>query len=289
MKKILITGANSYVGSSFKEWLSKYPDEYRVDTISLREDKWKDISFAEYDTVLHTVGIAHVNAKPEMETLYYKINRDLTIQAAKKSKDDQVKQFIFLSSIIVYGDSSKLNKPRVIDENTVPIPANFYGNSKLQAEEGIKPLESEGFKVAIIRPPMIYGKGSKGNYPKLAKAAQKLPIFPDIENQRSMLHIDNLCEFLKLIIDNDDTGLFFPQNKEYVKTSEMVKLIAESYGKRIKMTKVFNPLLAFFSRKFGLINKVFGNQTYDQNMSLYRKDYSVWDLKESIRMTEGES
>ena len=101
------------------------------------------------------------------------------------------------------------------------------------------------FKIVILRPPMIYGKGSKGNYPKLAKkGAKKLPpVFPDIDNERSMLHIDILCEFIKLMIDNEESGLFFPQNKEYVRTSEMVKLVAEAHGKKIILTKVFNPIL----------------------------------------------
>src|SRR5690625_4417055 len=133
MKKILITGKNSYVGTSFREWVSKYPSEYKVDTISLRNDDWREKSFSGYDTILHTVGIAHVdsNPDPKMEELYYKVNRDLTIEAAQKAKADGVRQFIFMSSIIVYGISGKINEPRIIDENTIPNPANFYGNSKL--------------------------------------------------------------------------------------------------------------------------------------------------------------
>lgn len=286
MKKILITGVNSYVGSSFKEWLSKYPEGYRVDTISLRDNEWNNVSFKEYDTVLHTVGIAHVDAKPEMEALYYKINRDLTIQTAEKSRNEGVKQFIFLSSIIVYGDSSKVNQSRIIDKATVPTPANFYGNSKLQAEEGIRLLENDEFKVAIIRPPMIYGKESKGNYSKLVKAAQKLPVFPDVDNKRSMIHIDNICEFLKLIIDNDDKGVFFPQNKEYVKTSEMVRLIAQANGKEIKLIKFFNPVIKILASRMATINKVFGSLIYDQELSEYKKEYRVKSLEESIRDSE---
>src|SRR5699024_9778086 len=131
--------------------------------------------------------------------------------------------------------------------DTVPTPSNFYGDSKLQAEEGIRPLESEDFKVVIVRPPMIYGKGSKGNYPRLSKLAQKTPIFPDFDNQRSMLHIDNLCEFIKLAIDNKERGLFFPQNEEYVQTSKMVKNIAEVYGKKVWITTLFNPIVKLFS------------------------------------------
>jgi nucleoside-diphosphate-sugar epimerase len=233
---------------------------------------------------LHVAGIAHVSSDPKMEEMYYKVNRDLTIDTAEKAKAEGVKQFIFLSSIIIYGDSS--SEERTIDKNTIPTPSNFYGNSKLQAEEGIKPLENNNFKVAIIRPPMIYGKGSKGNYSKLAKAAQRLPFFPDIENQRSMLHIDNLCEFLKLMIDNEESGMFFPQNSEYVKTSEMVKLIADVYGKKITLTKVFNPILKILGLKLGIINKVFGNLVYEKNMSTYKTNYQIRDIRRSIIVTE---
>lgn len=284
MKKILITGAHSFVGTSFKEWMARFPNDYLIDTISLRDNDWKNKSFEGYDVVLHTVGIAHVDAKPDMEELYYKVNRDLAIEAAVKSKKDKVKQFIFLSSIIVYGDH-KENKG-VIDLNTIPKPKNFYGNSKLQAEESIKLLENVNFKIAVIRPPMIYGKNSKGNYPKLAKAAKILPVFPNFDNQRSMLHIDNLSEFLKLIIENEESGLFFPQNKEYVKTSEMVKVIAEVHGKKIKLIKIFNPILKLMIGKVNIVNKVFGNLIYDNSISSYEKNYHIKNLRESIKATE---
>jgi nucleoside-diphosphate-sugar epimerase len=287
MKKVLLTGVRSYVGTSLEKWLGNYPGKYLVDTISLRNDSWKEKDFSKYDVVIHVAGIAHVSSDPEKEELYYKVNRDLTIEAALKAKQERVKQFIFLSSIIVYGDSS--SDERVIDKDTVPIPSNFYGNSKLQAEEGIKPLNSDEFKVVIVRPPMIYGENSKGNYPKLAKLAKKLPIFPQIDNQRSMLHIDNLCEFLRLMIDNEEHGLFFPQNKEYVKTSELVKLIAEAYGKRIILTSLFNPVIKVLGMKVGLINKVFGNLTYEKSMSSYKHNYQIRDLRQSVELTELES
>ncbi|MGG7619578.1 NAD-dependent epimerase/dehydratase family protein [Bacillus coreaensis] len=284
MKRVLVTGKNSYVGLSFERWVAKYSENYLIEKISLREDNWKELDFSGYDVVLHVAGIAHVSSDPKMEDLYYKVNRDLTIEVAKKAKTEGVRQFIFLSSIIVYGDSS--SEKRVISQNTIPTPSNFYGNSKLEAEEGIKQLNSDHFKVVIIRPPMIYGKDSKGNYPKLAKAAQKLPIFPDIDNQRSMLHIDNLSEFIRLIIDNKDSGLFFPQNKEYVRTSEMVRLIAEVHGRTIKLTKVFNPLLNILGPRVGIINKVFGNLVYEESMSVYKDDYQIRNLQKTIEMTE---
>lgn len=286
MKKILITGSNSYIGTSFEKWVAQWPDKYSVDTIDMIDGTWKEKDFSLYDVVFHVAGLAHVSTDPKMESLYYKVNRDLTIETAKKAKNEGVKQFIFMSSIIVYGDSSHINKKRVIDRNTLANPTNFYGNSKLLAEEGIKSLEDDEFKIVILRPPMIYGKGSKGNYPKLAKMAQKLPVFPNLDNERSMLHIDNLCEFIRLMIDNEEHGLFFPQNTEYVKTAEMVRLIAEAHGKEIRLTKVFNPLLKLVGNFAAVINKAFGNLVYEQSLSDYKETYCIRSLKESIRLTE---
>lgn len=281
MKKILITGANSYIGTSLEKWLQKNPEEYIVDTVDMMGDGWKEKDFSGFDVVFHVAGIAHVSSDLKLEKLYYKVNSELTIETAKKAKAEGVKQFIFMSSIIVYG-----NNLTSIDKKTVPSPSDFYGNSKLQAEKGIKSLENENFSILILRPPMIYGKGSKGNYPKLAKAAVKLPVFPDIENKRSMLHIDNLCEFVKLMIDNQERGLFFPQNAEYVKTSEMVRLIAEVHGKKLRMIKIFNPLLSVMVRKVGLFNKVFGSLVYEKAMSVYKVEYWINELETSVKLTE---
>lgn len=288
MKKILVTGANSYIGTSFDKWLAQWPDKYLVDTVDMIDGLWKEKDFSEYDVVFHVAGIAHVSADPKMEDLYYKVNRDLTIETAVKAKNEGVNQFIFMSSIIVYGDSSHINKKRVIDVNTIPQPSNFYGNSKLQAEKGIEALGSDEFKIVVLRPPMIYGKGSKGNYPKLAKAAQKLQFFPDVDNERSMIHIDNLCEFIRLMIDNKESGVFFPQNKNYVKTSEMVKLISEAHGKKIRLVRLFNGVIKLMGRKIGIINKVFGNLVYKQSVSNYKDNYRIRDLRESIMITEME-
>jgi UDP-glucose 4-epimerase len=284
LKNILITGKNSYIGTSLENWLMREPDKYKVDTIDMKDGSWKDADFSIYDVVFHVAGIAHVSSDPKMEDFYYKVNRDLTIETAEKAKAEGVKQFIFMSSIIVYGDSS--SSKRVIDRNTVPTPSNFYGNSKLQAEEGIKHLESDDFKIVVLRPPMIYGKGSKGNYPRLANMAKKIPVFPYIDNERSMLHIDNLCEFIKVMIDHEETGLFFPQNKEYVKTSEMVKLIAEVHGKKILMISWMSWLIRLMFG-IGIVNKVFGNLVYEKSMSDYDKaNYRIRTFKESIELTE---
>ncbi len=283
MKNVLITGKNSYIGTSLENWLMREPDIYGVVTVDMKDESWKEKDFSEYDVVFHVAGIAHVSSDPKREDLYYKVNRDLTIETAEKAKAEGVKQFIFMSSIIVYGDSC--SEKKIIDRETVPKPSNFYGDSKLQAEEGIKFLESDNFKIAILRPPMIYGKGSKGNYPRLANLAKKTSVFPDIDNERSMLHIDNLCEFIKVMIDHEETGLFFPQNKEYVKTSELVRLIGEAHGKKIWMIKVLNPIFRLMFG-IGIVNKVFGNLVYEKSMSEYKEDYRFRDFRESIELTE---
>lgn len=284
MKKILITGKNSYIGTSVEKWLLREPDKYSVDTIDTKDPTWKENDFSEYDVVFHVAGIAHVSSDPKMEDLYYKVNRDLTVEVAKKAKSEGVKQFIFMSSIIVYGDST--SSKRVIDRDTIPTPSNFYGDSKLQAEKGIIPLESDDFKIVIVRPPMIYGKGSKGNYPKLAKLAKRTPIFPDLYNERSMLHIDNLSEFIKVMIDQEESGLYFPQNKEYVTTSKLVQTISKVNGNNLIMTKLFNPIIKRVYR-FTVINKVFGNLVYDRSLSEYSKaNYQIRNFKETIELTE---
>ena len=283
-KRILITGSGSYVGTNLIKWLSQWPNKFEIEAISVRGEEWKKKDFSKYDSVLHVAGIAHVSTDPKMEEQYYKVNRDLTIEVAEYAKSNGVRQFIFMSSIIVYGESG--SDKRIIDRNTFPMPSNFYGNSKLQAEEGINLLEGDDFKVVVVRPPMIYGKNSKGNYPKLAKVARVVPVFPDFDNQRSMLHIDNLSEFLRLMVENEECGLFFPQNKEYVKTSEMVRYIAEVHGKKMVLTKIFNAPLKLLALKIGLINKVFGHLVYEQSMSNYKAKYMIRDFKESIKVTE---
>lgn len=286
MKRILITGANSYIGTSFEKWVAQWLEDYQVETVGTRNGEWKELDFSPYDVVFHVAGIAHQDAKADQEELYYKVNRDLTIEIAEKAKAEGVKQFIFMSSMIVYGASSKIGETKIITRDTVPEPINFYGNSKLQAEQGILPLQADGFNVVVIRPPMIYGKDSKGNYPLLAKFAKITPVFPNIENKRSMLHIDNLCEFIKIMIDQNEAGTYFPQNREYVKTSELVRTIAQIQGKGIKLTKLLNPLIQK-ATKFGVINKVFGSLVYDKSMSDdYCDTYQIRSFIESIEVTE---
>ncbi|OQB14359.1 MAG: NAD dependent epimerase/dehydratase family protein [Firmicutes bacterium ADurb.Bin193] len=284
MKRILITGENSYIGTSFEKWVMRFPDEYSVDTVSTLTDDWRECDFSKYDVVFNVAGIAHVDAKASIEGLYYKVNRDLCIEIAQKSKSEGVGQFVFMSSMIVFSNLTPL-----ITNETEPNPRNFYGNSKLQADNEIQKLNSDTFKVVSIRPPMVYGPNCKGNFQRLYDFATSFPIFPDYTNQRSMIYIDNLCEFIKLIIDNNEHGIFYPQNREYVNVSEAVRLIAAINQKKPIMTKMFNKIIRLLLHRVNILNKVFGSYVYDKSMSNYHNfDYCVVDFKESIeRIKEG--
>lgn len=291
LKHVLITGAGSYVGMAVEKWLGSDPERYSVDTLDMLDDEWRTKDFSSYDVVYHVAGIAHADVgkvTEEQKNFYYRVNTDLAVEVAEKAKSEGVKQFIFMSSMIVYSGC----KEKVITSETEPKPLNFYGDSKWQADQKIRQLKDEKFKVVILRPPMIYGKGSKGNYPQLAKLAGTLPIFPEVKNKRSMLHIDNLCEFVKLMIDNEESGVFFPQNGEYTNTSDMVQMIAAVKNHRIIMLpgmSMFIKLMEKIPGKIGsLTEKAFGDSAYDMRMSEYKENYRVRPLLDSIWLTEEE-
>ena len=257
-KKILITGINSYVGNSFAAYCK---DDFDIDKISLREDSWQKIDFSQYDTILHVAGIVH-NSEIADKQRYKQINTDLALDVAQKAKNEDVRQFIFLSTMAVYGEIGSLNECVVIAKDTKPSPDDFYGDSKLQAEIKLKALESDAFNVAIIRPPMVYGEGSKGNYPKLVKIAKYAFIFPDIDNKRSVISIVNLTKKISDIIEGNQNGLFLPQDDEYFCTSQFIKSYRDSLGKKTYLTKVFNPLIRLMAKNVGFVNKVFGGLVY---------------------------
>lgn len=277
MMKILITGANSFVGTSVEQRLLKTPDRYSVDTVDTIEGKWKEVDFSKYDVIFHVAGIAHVDPKPEMAPLYYKVNRDLTLEIAQHAKSQGVKQFIFMSSMIVFHASKSL-KGTVIDKNTMPEPNDFYGDSKLQAEIGLKKIVSDEFKIAILRPCMIYGANGKGNFQRLAKLAKRMPIFPAWHNKRSMLYIDNLCEFVKQTIDRQLSGIFHLQNREYADTVKICK----HYNNKMLCTRILNPLVWLGSFVLKPLCKMFANQYYESELTSFDFNYQIVSFEDSL-------
>lgn len=275
MKKILILGANSYIGTSFRNYLTtKYPGQYTVDTVSLRGTAWKQEDWSGYDSILNVTGKAHADItslSEEQKREYYTVNCDLACDAAQKAISDGAAQYIYLSSIIVYGDSSNSRRPVRITADTQPAPSNFYGDSKLRAEQKLQALSAgaEGrTKLAILRLPMIYGPGCKGNYKTLVKLAEKLPLFPTYHNERSVLQIEHLAEYLRTLADNGGEGLFWPQDEKYRSTPDMVFELAEKAGRHILRAAWLNPFvrLAFYlpGKPGKLARKAFGTLTIDR-------------------------
>ena len=282
MIKVLITGAGSYVGESVRKYILSTSKDFQIDAVDTMGDNWKKADYSQYDVVYHVAGIAHVNADPKMEALYYKVNRNLTIEVAKHAKAAGVKQFIFMSSQIVFHESQSL-KTEVLTAETKENPNGFYGDSKLQAELGIKPLEDENFKVCILRPCMIYGPNAKGNFPRLAKLATKVPVFPCWHNKRSMLYIDNLGEFVKQAIIRELSGTFYPQNRELADTVEIIRFFAKANGHKVWITRLLNPFVWLGSFVLQPINKMFATYYYDSEMSKMDFDYQFVSFEESLK------
>ena len=295
MKKVLITGANSYIGTSFEKYVKQhYADQLSIDTVDMVDGSWRTKDFSPYDIVYHVAGIAHADVGKVDEATkakYYAINTDLAIECCKKAKADGVGQFVFMSSAIVYG------KQRHISKDTKPQPSNFYGDSKWKADKGVRCLASTAengereFVVTVLRSPMIYGKGSKGNYPTLSRLAQKLPVFPEYQNKRSMLYIENLCEFLSIVMIRGLGGIFWPQNREYSSTSDIVRTIAAVHNHKIIVSKLLSPVAAIAKcipgKIGGMAKKAFGDSWYEADMSRYEGiDYQIVSLSESIEKTE---
>ncbi|MGB6128401.1 MAG: NAD-dependent epimerase/dehydratase family protein, partial [Psychrilyobacter sp.] len=169
-KKIIVTGASGFVGRNF---IGKYSNRYDIVPISLRTTKVEEIDFKGVDCILHLAALVH-QMKGAPEEKYFEINRDLTKKLAISAKKNGVRHFVFYSTVKVYGYDGDLNNHNfILDINSECKPNDPYGQSKYEAEEILRKLESnvsaslnkqeKEFEVAIIRPPMIYGTGVKGN------------------------------------------------------------------------------------------------------------------------------
>lgn len=283
MKRILILGKGSYIGESLKRWLERYPEQYSVSIVSTLDGEWKKANFSSVDSVVDLAGIAHINhIKQNMEEMFYSVKRDLTVEMGKYAKEHGVKQFIFFSSMNVYGDYCD----NITDRSNVN-PTSFYGDSKLQGDIGLQKMQDDNFQVASLRPPFVYGKGCKGNYNSISKIAKCTPVFPNYKNKKSMIYIDNLCEFVRMLIDDGIGGIFTPQNKELVSTADLVREIAEVSNKKIWFTKLFNWCIPIGNRITRQVRRAFADDCYELKLSdYYDFSYCVVDFKESVKISE---
>lgn len=259
MKKILIIGKNSYIGKQLYTFAMKQmKDEIVVDMVSATNNEWQQIKFSHYDTVILLSAIVHKKERKSLKELYYKVNYLMAVEIAKKAKDDGVSQFIFMSTAAVFG-----NEVTSITKDTVPNPNTYYGKSKLYAECEIMTLHSESFKVSIVRPPMVYGEGCKGNYEKLIKLARYLFAFPEFYNKRSMIDINKLIQFIIYIIQGECHGYYHPQDETYVSTCDLVIKIRERMGKKTILLSFNKKALIVLAKYNNTFNKLFGDFYYD--------------------------
>lgn len=271
MIRVLIVGAGSYIGTSFAAYVKDIFETETLDAIGLIPES---SHFAGFDVVFFVAGITHQKETKENIKLCYSVNRDLAVAVAGKAKEAGVRQFILLSTMAVYGLTEE-----EIRKSTRPGPVTHYGKSKLQADRAVWKIRDRDFKVAVIRPPMIYGQGCKGKYQLLRKFVLHMPFFPETANRRSMLYIDNLCAFVTDLVQKRRSGLFFPQNAEYVNTADMARAIAGAHGRRIIIIPVFHAILNKVPSR--LVKNVFGNLYYEKTDTI-----CISGLKESIIQTE---
>ncbi|MDK9871678.1 NAD-dependent epimerase/dehydratase family protein [Staphylococcus sp. IPLA37011] len=264
-KNVLITGLNGFVGNELQSLLEE--NGCNVFRISLKNNDWKLQSLSKFDVVIHLAALVHNNTPNAKMVDYMNINYHLTKQLAKKAKNDGVTQFIFLSTMSVYGLNGSLKEKVQIDQSTPYKPNTAYGSSKLLAERAIQLLIDRKYVVNIVRPPMIFGNNGPGNFAKLIKVAKLNAVFPKINNERSVIHIDNLCIHLLGLMNNPKSGITHPQNEEFMNTNSALKLIRKYSEKKIKVIEI--PIPMCFKNILGKIkifNKIYGNLTYSKSI-----------------------
>lgn len=257
MKRILITGAGSYIGEKLAARLDARAD-WEACVLDMIDPAWRSFDFAGFDAVVHVAGIVHQKERPDMQALYDSVNRDLPLEVARRALDAGVQQFVFMSTISVYG----IHAGRITPD-TPEAPVTMYGHSKLAAEAALNALRAEGLRVAVLRPPMVYGPGCRGNGALLEKLLRRVPLFPDFDNRRSMVHVDVLTAFIERCIERCDDGLFFPQDPEYRSTRYLTEQIAAWDGLHIRYTRAFNPLIRLLRARIGPLQKLFGDLTVE--------------------------
>lgn len=285
--RVLVTGQNSYAGTQFAKRITELNKGWEIDFVSVRDNDWEQKDFSLYHAIYHVAGIVHKKETSENKEKYYKVNRDLTYQLAFKAKSEGVKSFVFLSTMAVYGLIGKIGEDTIISKETEPAPTSNYGKSKLEAEELLSGLQSSYFNVSILRIPMIYGPNCPGNYNSLSKLAKKIPIFPKIDNKRSMIFVDHLSDIVAHIIEKRLLGVFLVKNPEDVNTVEIVSVISHFHGNRIYQSSLLGVIFRMFGNRIPTFRKIFGNIVFDdKSTQIVNFEYSTVSFKDSIILSE---
>lgn len=271
--KVVVTGKNSYIGGCIGEKLIE--KGFDVSKISVREPYKEDI-FCNAYAVVHCAALVHSPSVKDKE-MYSNINYRLAVNLARLAKKSGVKHFVFLSTMSVYGKNEG-----VINKAALLKPVTPYGESKLNAEREIAAMQDNNFLVTVVRPPMVYGKGCPGNYNTLRGLALKLPVFPRVNNKRSMIYSYNLAYFICDVIEKQMKGVYMPANSEAVNTSQMVYLIANANGKKIILSRLLGAIVSLLPVRAA--KKAFGSLYYAEDC-VYKCGYV--DFEKSVYETEG--
>ena len=258
MKRVLIGGAHSFVGTALEEQLNGSPDRFSVGTLPLHETSLEEFDFHGADALVQVAAIVHRKETARSAPLYRAVNRDLALAAARKAKAEGVRQFVYLSSLSVYGAVTG-----TIAADTEPRPRTQYGCSKLEAEQALAALADDSFTVTILRPPMVIGSGAKGNYARLVRLTRALPFCPDFENRRTLVRIGTLCETIEALLETPRSGIFFPQEAQPSATRDLIEEIAAAQGRTLRRSTVLNPAIRLLIRTTAVGKKLFGDLVLD--------------------------
>ena len=241
----------------------------KEEAITLESNRLLLSAMQNVDVVIHTAARAHVMREEHDDpaAIYHLMNVALTEKLALAAADAGVKRFVFISSIKVNGEAS--TEP--FTEADVPAPEDDYGRSKWLAEQCLTEIgQRTGMEIVILRPPLIYGPGVKGNFASLIKLIRKsIPLpFGAIHNKRSLLALDNLVSAILLVSEHPAAAnqAFLLADDEDVSTTELIKLIAQSQGKKARLIPVPVSWMTFAARLFGkksVADRLFGSLQID--------------------------
>jgi UDP-glucose 4-epimerase len=278
--KCLITGSTGFIGSRLVKCLddlnydilvvSRNPQSnYKSIICDLQNDEIPESILNGIDVVFHLAGISHDSPnKKNYENIYNKVNFDATIRLAKASMLNNVKKFIFVSSVKAGGPSIK---GQLMNENSDSMPEGVYGKSKRKAElELLKIAQKSSMIISIIRPALVYGPDVKGNLGKMISGinAGWFPPLPEIGNSRSMIHVDDLVHAILFIVNNKHTNreIFIATDGEFYSSRKIYEIISFSLNKSVSswsVPKAFFDLAASISFNIRYkINKIMGDEKY---------------------------
>ncbi|MFW3612477.1 NAD-dependent epimerase/dehydratase family protein [Staphylococcus caprae] len=271
-KKIIITGTSGYIGGHLATSLES--DGNNVQRLNVRDSHWKYHSFEDVDVIIHTAALVHNNNPNAKLEDYFKVNMHLPIELATKAKKEGVNQFIFMSTMAVYGEDGALGSEEEITNPYNTNPITNYGRSKAGAEKKLLEMASDYFKVVIVRSPMVYGKDAPGNFTKLKRMAEILPIIPKINNSRSAIYINHLEKYIHQFIINDSNGVYHPKDNFNFNTTKVILEIRKLQNKKtilIPIPEFTFPML----NKVKIISKIYGNLVYGEELYLYEEKMKI--------------